>query len=96
MKWDFKILPPMHTDEHGCLGLMSISRTRVGFFLLSFPKSLIGNLKYEEVRVYHEGHEEHEGLGLINIVMVWFDTQARMLLLTNQALLFLGLMVIIL
>jgi hypothetical protein len=81
MKWDFRRLPPMNTDTHGCLGLISISRTRVGFFLLSFPKfhpfasltrppSDIGNLKYEEVRVYHEGHEEHEGLGLINIVMV--------------------------
>ena len=59
----------LNTDTHGCLGLMSISRTRVGFFLLSFPKFSVGNLNDEEVRFHHEGHEEHEGLGLMVVIL---------------------------
>jgi len=91
-------IPRMNTDRHGCLGLMFISRTRVGFIKLlrccltpvtsnSFivrpwlsrhptPSQGLSCLKLlfaidSMIKIFnHEEREEHEGLELINSVMV--------------------------
>ncbi len=81
MKWDFRRLPRIHTentdwhrclgirriprmntDAHGCLGVnVGYANDSAGGVYLSFPKFSVGNLNYEEVRVYREAREEHEG-----------------------------------